>query len=151
VSFLRVAELARRADLPEQLGLAAVGLGGRLVEGRESADPELVPLLEEALSGLGADDSALRARLLARLAGALRDQPAREPRDSLSAQAVEVARRIGDRSTLSYALEARWGAIWWIENPAERLAIADELVELASRSSDRERTFEAHLNRASSL
>jgi DNA-binding SARP family transcriptional activator len=150
-TFLRVAELARAADLQDQLGLAAVGLGGRLVEGRESADPELVPLLEEALSGVGGEDSSLQARLLARLAGALRDQPDREPRNSLSAQAVEIARRVGDRSTLSYALEARWGAIWWIENAAQRLAIADELVELASRSRDRERTFEAHLNRASSL
>ena len=52
---------------------------------------------------------------------------------------------------LSYALEARWGAIWWIENAAEWLAIADELVALVSRSSDPERAFEAHLGRAVSL
>ena len=47
-------------------------------------DSRLVPLVEEALSMLGGDDSMLRARLLARLAGALRDQPSLEPRSSLA-------------------------------------------------------------------
>ena len=150
-TFVRAAEVAREAGLWEQLGLAALGRGGRFVWGRGGVDLELVPLIEEALAGLGDEDSSLRARLLARLAGAQRDQASREPRGSISAEAVAIARRLGDPATLSYALESRWAAVWWPENPRERLEIADELVELAAGTRDRERAFEAHHARAATL
>ncbi len=39
-------------------------------------------------------------------AGALRDQPSLEPRSSLSREAVEIARRLGDKETLAYTLTA---------------------------------------------
>src|SRR5262249_45266572 len=69
----------------------------------------------------------------------------------LSAEAVAVARRLGDLATLEHALETRYRAIWWVENASDRLAIADELVSLAAHTHDRERIFEAHLARADSL
>jgi tetratricopeptide (TPR) repeat protein len=100
-----------------------------------------VPLLEEALAALG-EDSALRVRLLARLAGALRDQPSLEPRSSLSRQAVEIARRLGDPDTLGYALVNLATATWGPE--IEELAeIADEVSRLAEETDDAERAFQA--------
>ena len=62
-------------------------------------DTQLVPLLQEAMQELGDEESSLRVRVLARLAGALRDEPSLEPRSSLSRQAVEIARRLGKPPT----------------------------------------------------
>src|SRR6266545_1186855 len=149
-TFVRAAELARNAGSAQSLAIAALGVGGRFAWGRQY-DQELVPLLEEALAAIGNDELELRARLLARLAGALRSQPTREPRASISAEAVETARMLGEPAVLSYALESRWSAIWWVENAPERLKIGDELVSLASGSRDRERVFEAHGLRGSAL
>src|SRR5215212_9368434 len=120
-TFLHAAELATRAGLPYELARAALGYGGRFVWARAYGDVRLIPLLEHALSLLPADASVLRVKLMARLAGALRDSPTRERRASLSAQAVEIARRLGDPATLAYALAGRYGALMWPENPEERL------------------------------
>ena len=67
-TFLRAAEVARRGGLAEQLGRAALGYGGRWVWTKGRGDPHLLPLLEEAVRAVPPHDSALRARLLARLA-----------------------------------------------------------------------------------
>jgi tetratricopeptide (TPR) repeat protein len=126
---------------PELLARAALGYGGRFPWLRAGNDSRLVPLLEEALGALG-EESAPRVRLLARLAGARRDQPSLEPRSSLSRQAVEIARRLGDPDTLGYALVNLATATWGPE--IEELAeIADEVSRLAEETDDAERAFQA--------
>jgi len=47
---------------------------------RAASDGQLAPLLEEGLAALVEEDVELRARLLARLAGVLRDEPSRDRR-----------------------------------------------------------------------
>jgi DNA-binding SARP family transcriptional activator len=147
-TFLEAAELARSAGFREQLARAALGYGGRFVWMISGRDENIVPLLEEALRGLGEEDSALRARVLARLAGALRDQPAPERRAELSAEAVEIARRLGDPSTLAYVLDGRHSAIWGPDNVEERLTIVDEFIRLADEIRDREREIQGRFYRA---
>src|SRR5262249_104104 len=105
----------------------------------------------DALRGLGEEDSALRARVLARLAGALRDQPAPERRAELSAEAVEIARRLGDCSTLAYVLDGRHSAIWGPDNVQERPTILREIVRLADEIGDREREIQGRFYRAFAL
>ena len=61
------------------------------------SDDRLIPLLEEALVGGPDEDIELRVRLLARLAGAIRDEHSRRRRDEMSNEAVELARRIRTR------------------------------------------------------
>jgi DNA-binding SARP family transcriptional activator len=138
-TFLRASEVARDASLQDALASAALGYGGRFVWARASDDEHVVPLLREALQGRGRD-----ARLLARLAAALGDDPDGEERERLSREAVELARSDGDGSTLAYALVARLSAIWSPAFAAERLAIASELVELVAAIGDKERAVEAH-------
>jgi tetratricopeptide (TPR) repeat protein len=151
-AFLEAAALAKRLDLPEQLGRAALGYGGRFVWEAARGDPHLVPLLEEALRRLPEEDSPLRAKLLARLAGGpLRDDLDRERRDILSREAVEIARRLGDPATLSYALDGRYNAVWWPGNLDERLDISFELVSAASEADDKERALQGHHYRALAL
>jgi class 3 adenylate cyclase/DNA-binding CsgD family transcriptional regulator/tetratricopeptide (TPR) repeat protein len=138
-SFLAAAAIATRIDDPELLARSAMGYGGRFPWARAGTDRELIPLLRRALDTLPTDDDPLRARLLARLAGALRDEPSPEPRSSLGAEAVAMARRIGDPDTLTYTLLGWWGAA--LMGPDERdrqQAVADELDELAHRTGDRE-------------
>lgn len=136
--FLDAAEIARRLQLPRELARAAAGYGGQMVFGRAGADVRLVPLLEEALAGLAEDEVELRARLLARLAGALRDEPSRHRRDTLSEQAVELARHTGNPAALAYALNGRAAAIIAPDKVAECLAIGTDLRKVGERMGDPE-------------
>jgi tetratricopeptide (TPR) repeat protein len=143
-SFLRAAETARKSDSSSLLAAAALGYGGRFVWSRSGDDHRVVSLLREALTAISSEDGPLRARLLARLSGALRGHSSRELASSVSEQAVDMARRIGDPATLSYTLEGRFAAVWWPENPEERLEIATEILQLAKDGGDPERTAEGH-------
>jgi DNA-binding SARP family transcriptional activator len=146
-THLHAAELARRLGAAAEIARAALGYGGRFVWARAGTDEHLVPLLREALAALDETDSALRVRVLARLAGALRDQHEREPRAALSAEAVAMARRIGEPASLAYALDGHCMAIFWPENPEERIEIADEVIRLAGEAGDRERVAHARYYR----
>jgi DNA-binding SARP family transcriptional activator/tetratricopeptide (TPR) repeat protein len=141
-SFLTAAGIARSAGAPERLARAALGYGGRFVWSRAGGDQHLVPLLEEALAVAADGDSPIRARLLARLSGALRDPPFRQRAASLSQESVEMARRIGDPAALGYALDARHVVIWGPDSAEERAAITKEITRLAEQAEDRERAFE---------
>jgi hypothetical protein len=67
-------------------------------------------LLEEALDAV-ADDSELRARLLARLAIEVYYETPATLREGLSREALKASRRIGGRGLLE-ALGARHVALW---------------------------------------
>jgi tetratricopeptide (TPR) repeat protein len=149
--FLRAVQVARRMGSSSHLARATLGYGGRFVWLRAGDDHRVVPLLQEALEELGPGDSDLRVRVLSRLSGALRDDPDRGPRDELSLEAVQVARRLGDPDTLAYALVARYTAIWGPDNTDDLLEIATEVVELARRLGDRDRLLEGTLIRHKAL
>ena len=142
VTFLTASDVARTAGLSERLARAALGYGGSCHWQRAGDDRRLVPLLEEALSAVGRTDSPVRAQLLARMAGALRDMPSLEPRATLSAEAVAMARRLGDADTLAYALVARFMAVWGPEIEA-LVPLADEVSALARDSGAADRALDA--------
>ncbi|MGH7819253.1 MAG: ATP-binding protein, partial [Candidatus Binatia bacterium] len=141
-SFLAAAALARRLasqtrDASTFLARAALGLGGVwLVTGIGVVDETLRDLLEEALEALPQDDGALRARVAARLAVELRWSDAEVRRDELGRSAVDMARRLGDASTLAHALIGRYWALWGPDDVEERLAIATEVVRLGAAAAD---------------
>jgi eukaryotic-like serine/threonine-protein kinase len=103
-----------------------------------------VGLLEEALAAVGADDPALRARLLARLAIELSFSEAGELRAELSGEAVEIARRVGDTRGLGFALVARHWSLWGPGNVQERLEAANDLLGLAESSGDERLAIAGH-------
>ena len=143
-TFLRAAELARTADLPEMLARAAAGYGGRFLWTHAVADERLVPLLEDALSGLGEEHGLLRVQLLSRLAAALRHAPSRDRRERISEEALLIARGIGDPATLADGLAAAAAALIGPHNARARLDEGDEIVSQAARAGDRERRFDGH-------
>jgi tetratricopeptide (TPR) repeat protein len=145
--FLEAAGIARRLGLSAELARAAAGYGGRIIFARAGDDHRLVPLLEEGLAALGKEDVELRVRLLARLAGALRDERTRDRRDALSGEAVELARQTGNPIALAHALDGRAHAIVAPDTVAECLALGTELCEVADLIGDRERLIAGHVIR----
>src|SRR5262249_33921123 len=76
-TYRQAAQLGEALRLPDQLARAALGYGGMLPWEASRDDEHLLPLLETALATLGDEESTLRVRLLARLAGGpLRDSTA---------------------------------------------------------------------------
>ena len=152
-AFREAAALAERHRLPEHLGRAALGYGGRIIWDVSRDDEHLVPLLERALAALGPADSALRVRLLARLAGGpLRDSRfSPERKAALSEEALAMARRVGDRATLGYAIQGYILGHHSPEHTRRQLELATELIEIAEQSGDKERAVEGHEERFNSL
>jgi class 3 adenylate cyclase len=100
---------------------------------------DISAMLRQALDALPADDSALRARLLARLGQEMYFGSQDEFR-RLTKEAVEVARRVGNKRALAEVLSARmWGGTTFIDSAEERLAEANEIIALAEETGDRQR------------
>ena len=143
-AFLRAAVLARASGSAEDLAAAALGYGGRIVWTRAAGDRLVISLLEEALAALGDERSAARARVLARLAGALRDELDPTRRIAYAEEAVEIAREVGDPGAVAYALDGLSASVQASRNLERRLAIAAELEEVAQRVKDREAEVDMH-------
>jgi DNA-binding SARP family transcriptional activator len=145
-TYRQAARLAEALRLPQQLGHAALGYGGRIIWDASRDDEHLVPLLEAALAALGDEDSILQVRLLARLAGGpLRDSTADpDRRRSLGAQALEMARRIGEPSTLAYAIHGYICSQLSPEFTLEQVELAKEFIHVALEAGDIERAVEGH-------
>jgi DNA-binding SARP family transcriptional activator len=147
-TYREAARLAEALRLPDHFARAALGYGGRLIWDVSRDDAHLVPLLERALAALGGEDSVLRVRLLARLAGGpLRDSTANaERRRSLAAQALEMARRIAEPSTLAYALLGYIGSQHSPDFTPDQVELTEELVGVALQAGDLERALEGYDN-----
>jgi tetratricopeptide (TPR) repeat protein len=147
--LLQAAELAEQVGDPERLATAALGYGGRIVWEVQRDDENFVPLLERALAAVGNEDSEPRVKLLARISGGglrhIRFPP--ERRFALARESLDAARRLGDPATLAYALDGYIPAVETPENVPETLALANELLDLATDLDDKERLFAAHEHR----
>jgi tetratricopeptide (TPR) repeat protein len=146
----QAAGIARRYRMAGELGQAALAYTGRFTFERGASDQNVITLLEDARAMLADSEDAgpVRARVLARLAAALRDQPDRGPRDALSREAVALARRCNDPATLAYTLAGRGAALYGPDNPAERLAVAEELRAAARAVQNKELELEGEEDRA---
>ena len=150
--YLRVAELGRRFADPHALAEAALGvaaLGAR----SGTDDPVGVGLLEEAVAR-PPDDEALRSRLHAALARALRHSSyeGADPRAApLAARAVELARVCGDAQALANALHAEHDVRWAPGTAVKRLRVLTEMASAAHACGDAELAAEAVLLQAAAL
>jgi tetratricopeptide (TPR) repeat protein len=149
-TFLAAEEAARETGDAEQLARAAIGFGEPQVEGG-LVDRQLIALLEEAIERLSPEDSALRARVMARLSLELTFSDEAALRESLSLEAIEMARRLGDVVALCHALRARWLARWGPDGLEERAALVEEHLALAKETGDREIELLARARRITCL
>ena len=141
-TLLAAIDLARRVGDADLLGRAALSLGGfGLSPG--IVDDDLVAVLEEALHGLPPDGSALRARLLVRLAVALYYSEQAQRREDLVQEALGIARGLDDPPTLAYVLDQGHIATNGPDTTERGLAWAQELFALADAAADPELSVRA--------
>jgi class 3 adenylate cyclase/tetratricopeptide (TPR) repeat protein len=134
-TVLEGARLAER--IGDAYGLARAALAGYrgIWSWSLGVDRERVAALEAALRAWEGQEDLVRARLLANLAVELMFVD-RQRRWALSDEALAVARRLGDRPTLSRVLLSRIAAIWEPGALAERRAHVGELDVLAAELGD---------------
>jgi len=151
-AFAAAADTARALGDPRRLAEVALA---RNVMGHVSTTgavrEDIVAQVEEALAGLGKDDSVLRARLLGVLAVELTWTRQHERRAALSREALDMARRLGDPATLARVLGTHHHAAFDPDNLEERLAVAGELITLGEDLGDAEAVFLGHLSRHEDL
>lgn len=138
-NFRRAALLARELELHDLFAEAVEGLSGWPEVG--IIDNEAIGLLEEALSLLGESDSAVRARLLARLAIAVYFVSSTR-REELAKEAVAMARRVGDPATLAFALNDAHFVLQSPNSGVDKIALTTELIEVAEAAGDHELAVE---------
>ncbi len=129
-TFLQAAELARRLPSSERLARAALGAGGRFYA-PGATDEAYIELLEETLTALEPGDSVLRVRLLARLAEKLVFAPPPERAAEPAAEALGMARRLGEAGALAAALMGRHAALLDAEHAHERRRLGEEALAVA--------------------
>ena len=137
--YLEAASVARQYLLADQLADAAIGYAGMTgyhFSGRR--DDTVVATLEEALGALPPGDSEMRARLLARLSVGVYWSDLDGRRFELSEEAVAMARRLRDRSTMAMTIHSRRYAQWGPDNLDQRLADATQCLQLALEANDLE-------------
>lgn len=145
-SFVRAGELAEALGDSRSFALASLGYGGRFVWLRAAADPQMLPMLERALESVDDHDLDLKIPLMARVAGAKRDEMDRAPRAALSAETVALARRSGDDRLLAVALAGRHAALLGPSHAPHPQEWPDELIGLATRLGDAELMFEGQMH-----
>ncbi|TMB68783.1 MAG: hypothetical protein E6J43_05610, partial [Chloroflexi bacterium] len=144
-TYSRAAEIARRLGDRERFAQAALGFAELLPIGRVEEDK--LEMLDEALARIGPEDSAFRALLLAQRGIAVYFRSQDELRANCR-EAVEIARRVGDRTALTRSLYASvFGAIDLVDVD-ERLAIAEEIVRLGEEAQDNELVLRGFFIRA---
>jgi hypothetical protein len=107
-------------------------------------DEVLVRLIENALAARDTTDEPTRALLLGSLAQALYWSPDSERMKRLSADALAMARRLGDPAVLAHALDSRHVALWTPDTLVERTELANEMLRLAEEVGDRDLRLEAY-------
>ncbi len=130
-ALTRAARLGDEIGDGELLATAVDRLGDVLVE-IGTVQSDLVAWLRRAIEHLDVQDSPLRVRLMSRLAKAFYFAADAHKGRALSAEALAMARRLGDPRTLSAALLRHHFVIWDADSVEERLIIADEAARIAN-------------------
>ena len=142
--LLEAVTLAEQLGDSDLLGRAALSLGGfGLSPG--IVDDKLVGVLEEALAAVDASDSALRARLLVRLAVAIYWSQQPDRREGLVDEAIAIARRLGDPATLAFVLDQARIATSGPDNLERELSWVHELFALSEQLGDHESAVRARV------
>ena len=110
--------------------LARAALGRAMVPSENEVDQTLAGILDDALAPGGTREIQTRAKMLARLGSEL--QWSGDARvHSLTAEALELAKKSGDALTRIYVIYWSNVATWSVDNLEQRISNLDEAVELA--------------------
>jgi class 3 adenylate cyclase len=149
-TLLQAARLAQEIGAADLLADAALANSRGYFSAAGVVDTERVAVLEAACEAVERTDSASRARLLGLLAVELTYDGDLDHRIELAHEALAIARRVGDPATLIAVINDVISAINFPETLAERLALAAEGFQAASRTDDEMLQFWSAWNRCSS-
>lgn len=136
-TFAEALELARELGSPERLARATLGAGGRFYA-PAATDLGYTRLLDQAFAALGPGDSALRVRLLARLAENLIFAEPVEHALAFADEALDMARRLAEPRALATALMGRHAALLHVAHAADRRRLGEEMLAVAGELDDPE-------------
>jgi hypothetical protein len=127
-------DIAKTLGDARLMSAAALTWGGAIVVAK--VDKELIAALEECLAALGDDETALCARVQARLAGAL--QPALDPSGpmDMAREAIALARTCDDDCVMYEVLKSAIAALMDFAPADERLPLNEEFGALAKKFGD---------------
>ena len=135
-SLRRCVEAARERQQYDIFAEAACWLEYMLPSVTDAADGYLV-LLEEALTYVGEDDPALRAKVLAHLASALAHSQRRREAEDFANQAIVTARASGDPAAECHSLDSAIVVLRTRpEKLSERVRLAEQLLARATEIDD---------------
>jgi tetratricopeptide (TPR) repeat protein len=134
---------ARTVRNPQLMAEAALTYGSVIVIAK--VDPDLVGALEETLALLPESDFATRARVSARLAGALQPAPDPQVPMQMARNAIELARTTGDDAVVYEVLRSAASALMDFASAAERVPLNREVGILAERFGDAAAQFRTQL------
>ncbi len=125
-------------ELGDDAGLAEAAIEASAISDAGRKDPEITALLEEALEAVGDGDPALRSRLLVGLAQEFFWEDVDGKSRPAVDEAVAIARAVGEDAVIAPALAMQQFVD--VGRPGivpDRLAAADELIEISRRAGDR--------------
>jgi class 3 adenylate cyclase/tetratricopeptide (TPR) repeat protein len=145
-AFESAAESARRLNDADSLVGAAIGIAMMSDAGR--LDEKLLALLDEALERIGPERTARRAALLSAKSAEMYwvDNDLTESTELVN-EAIEIAREVEAPASLAAALVRKIFIPTGPSAARERLAIAEEMLELGSATGDRETILRGHAYR----
>ena len=145
-AYRQAAELAGRLGDATARAHAALGYcGPHRFEAAAAVTAPVADLLQRALIRLGDDDSGLRAQLMGRLAATLAFTDVEHRKPALARQALDMARRVGDKATLADVLASIHWATHGPDSLRESVDLADELGRVADEIGDRRLAALAHV------
>ncbi len=148
-TLLTASRLAQIRGDADQLARAALAnTRGHMFTKVGTVDTEKVAALEAALAAMEDVDTTARAQLLATLALELNFSGDRPRCNTLSNEALAIARRLDDPATLMWVLSARFYLSCSPDLMARRLAETAELLAAAERVADPGALGTAHILRA---
>jgi class 3 adenylate cyclase len=142
-AFERAADAARALDDADSLVGAAMGIAMMSEAGR--LDEKLLALLDEALERIGPERTARRALLLSAKSAEMYwvDNDIAES-TQLVDEAIEIAREVDSPDALRVGLQRKMFVPSGPGAPRERLALADEMLEIGRATGNREGELRAH-------
>ena len=147
-------DIALRLDDSVRAARAAVVFGGVALWNLRAygvVNHAMVGLLADLLTTTGSDHPELRAQLLGTLAVELYYSDERTRREASAAEAVELARGVGDARLLGRVLNNAYLAQWTPDREVERRAITEEALSLVGRGLPRQTEVIARIHRMWSL
>jgi DNA-binding SARP family transcriptional activator/tetratricopeptide (TPR) repeat protein len=136
--------LAEQLGDRERLARAAIALSREYVQEPGVVDHELISMLERALELTRGERTITRARLLARLCGAIYFAGSPERMQACSDEAWEIAEELNDPEAQAYASAARRRARWDPDHLSQRLEESTRMLTLASQVGSLELELQAH-------